>query len=153
MRADRLIQFLDHPENLQASSLSVLEEWVNKYPFFQTAHLLRVKNLQNLDHNIDKHILNLTAAYVSDRKVLYYLLHKLHDDTSLPESQEEDASLHEKDYKESMQENIADTLEQQKDLYKLESDHEIELIPGLAIDVRKEYGNDSDLEYKVPHSP
>jgi hypothetical protein len=147
MSADRLIQFLDHPEDLNSGSLPMLEDWVDKYPFFQTAHLLRVKNIQNLDPEIDKHILNLTAAYVSDRKVLYYLLHTLHEETIAPESREGYPVLYEKDYKESMQENISDTLHKQVDLYSLDPDHDIELIPGLAIDVRKEYGSVSDTGY------
>jgi tetratricopeptide (TPR) repeat protein len=47
----------------------------------------------------------------------------------------------EKEYKESLKENIADTLNKQLHYYEVETEHEIELIPGLAIDVRKEYGD------------
>jgi hypothetical protein len=150
MNAEKLVKYLEDPEDLNGNSLNTLEEWVKEYPFFQSAHLLRVKNVQNLHGEIDKHLLNLTAAYVSDRKVLYYLLHKFQESSAssadTAEDKEDESGLPEKEYKESLKENISETLDKQKGLYDLEPDHEIELIPGLAIDIRKEYGTGIDLE-------
>ncbi|MBN1949820.1 MAG: tetratricopeptide repeat protein [Bacteroidales bacterium] len=146
MSADKLIQYIEEPDRLNAMSLARLEEWIEQYPFFQTAHLLRVKNLQNLHDKIDKQVLNLTAAYVGDRKVLYYLLHKFHETQEAPAENAEEARLHDKDIKDSMQENISDTITRQVDIYSMEPGHEIELIPGLAIDVRKEYGDGVEFD-------
>lgn len=147
MTSEKLIQFIKDPERLNEGSLPLIEEWIEDYPFFQTAHLLRVKNMQNLHHQLDKDVLNLTATYVSDRKVLYYLLHSFHD-TEVDELEDyEEPRVHDKEIKESLQENIADTIvRQQEDVSGLEPEHEIELIPGLAIDIRKEYGEGMELE-------
>jgi hypothetical protein len=45
-----------------------------------------------------------------------------------------------------LQENIAATLNKQLHYFEFEPEHEIELIPGLAIDLRKEYGNGIELD-------
>jgi hypothetical protein len=144
-----LIHYLENPEVLNASSNQAITDMIEKYPFFQTARLLRIKNLQKIYQTVGKDELHLTAAYVTDRKVLYYLLCKFSpgvqdvtDSRGFPGKQ---VSL-EKEYKDSLKENIAETLDKQLHYYELEPEHEIELIPGLAIDVRKEYGSGIELD-------
>jgi hypothetical protein len=146
-----LIHYLENPEGLNSASNESIRSLIEKYPFFQTARLLQIKNLQQLYQTVDKQFLNLTAAYVTDRKVLYYLLYKL--GSTMPVTVDardiqNKASSFEKEYKDSLKENIADTLNKQLHYYELEAEHEIELIPGLAIDIRKEYGNGIELEDK-----
>ena len=87
MDADRLIEYIQNPGALNASSLLTIEQWLKNYPYFQTAHLLRIKNLQNLQGQADPKELHRTAAYVCDRKVLYYLLQTpvAEPDTEMPE--------------------------------------------------------------------
>ena len=162
MLPEELIRYIETPSLLSEKSLDDLNRIIEKYPFFQTARLLRIRNLQNIHHRIDPRELHETAAFVIDRKVLYYLLH------SLPEKEEEvitgkteteiisgqetikkeyhDDKGIEKNIKDSMQENIRDILDKQKHIYQFESEDEIELVPGLAIDVRKQYGGGVDLE-------
>jgi hypothetical protein len=146
-----LFNYLENPERLNFSSSKIISDLIEKYPFFQTARLLQIKNLQQIHHTIDRQTLNLTAAYVSDRKVLYYLLHK-------PDVMEVDEPVmlishsktisHEKDFKDTLQENIAATLNKQVLYSDFEPEHEIELIPGLTIDLRKEYGDGIELDDK-----
>jgi hypothetical protein len=141
--------YLEDPEILNSSSYKTIDELIEKYPFFQTARLLQIKNLQNIHHSIDRQALNLTAAYVTDRKVLYYLLHKpdvMENKSSVTLTTQSKLVSHEKDYKDTLQENIAATLNKQLHYFEFEPEHEIELIPGLAIDLRKEYGNGIELD-------
>ncbi len=148
MHNDTLNIYLESPEKLDSMSLKKLEDWMEHYPFFQTARLLHIKNIHILKGKVEKEVLNHTAVFVSDRKVLYYLLHKLpgQEKEIFSEEPEVQPVRYSKEVKDSMKENIADTLTQQRHIYDLDTDREIELIPGLAIDVRKEYGKDIELE-------
>lgn len=155
MSPENLIEYIEYPEKLSLQSLNEIENLVNTYPFFQTVRLLHTKNLQNAHKQIDQKDLHLTAAYVTDRKVLYYLLNKFSYTVS---SQEESiqskpgsekisqAVPAEKDVKDSMQENISDTLQNQLLISNLENSADIELVPGLAIDIRKQYGEEPNTD-------
>jgi hypothetical protein len=144
-----LIRYLENPETLDFSSQKPIGELIDKFPFFQTARLLQIMNLQLINKKVDKQALNLTAAYVTDRKVLYYLLYRF--SPSLTEGmispvQDDRTLVFEKAYKDSMKENIAETLSKQLHYYELDPKHEIELIPGLAIDIRKQYGEGIEID-------
>jgi hypothetical protein len=149
--ANILIKYIENPDILNSSSIDTISRLIDEYPFFQTARLLYIKNLQKINHSVEKNNLNTTAAYVTDRKVLYYLLYRfgpVAQDSELRISTSDKTQVFEKEYKDSLKENIAETLNKQLHYYELEPEHEIELIPGLAIDVRKEYGNGIDLDYQ-----
>ncbi len=148
MITNLLYRYLASPERLDSESLKKLEDWMENYPFFQTARLLHIKNIQNLEGQVKKEELNQTAAYVTDRKVLYYLLHKFsgQEKETLSENGETESVKYSKDIKDTMKENIAETITRQRLIFDLEPDREIELIPGLAIDIRKEYGKNIELE-------
>ena len=143
--------YIQKPEKLDKQSLSVLSELIQKYPFFQTARLLHIKNIQNIDLQIDKNELNLTATYVSDRKTLYYLLHKIpsKSQNAEPKSDQPKQSTVEKEIKDSLKENISSTINDQLSYYEMAPAAEIELIPGLAIDIRKEYGDGIELDDQI----
>jgi hypothetical protein len=47
-----------------------------------------------------------------------------------------------------LQENIAATLNEQIQYFQFQPEETIELIPGLTIDVRKEYGDGIELDDK-----
>lgn len=66
---------MHHPEKLSGTSISALDEIIKSFPYFQTAHLLYLKNLhaQNSIHYNNQ--LKIAAAYSGDRKVLYHLIH------------------------------------------------------------------------------
>jgi len=228
LTSENLIKFIDSPSGLDSDSLALLVDTIEKYPFFQTARLLYVKNLHNVNEQVGKNDLNLTAAYIVDRKVLYYLLHKLpqkettetseyipiqerpgeaeakeiettevenvqekvdeiilsvpatedletssaaYENISEVEPQdlkeiakaekaEELTSFEidsvevkqdkprsvEKEIKDNMQENISDTLQHQLDYINQNLGTEIELVPGLAIDIRKQYGEGIEID-------
>ncbi|MGD2033655.1 MAG: tetratricopeptide repeat protein [Bacteroidales bacterium] len=146
-----LSTYIQKPERLDQESLKGLNETIEKYPFFQTARLLHIKNVQNVNSKVDENELHLTATYVSDRKILYYLLHKF----PVPAKKTERKNIYgagnhvEKEIKDTLKENISSTLNEQLNIYDTIPEAEIELIPGLAIDVRKEYGAGIELDDKT----
>jgi hypothetical protein len=153
MEYDNILNYIDSPEKLDNSSLGILSETIEKFPFFQTARLLYIKNIHVLQKNVGKQLLNQTAAYVIDRKVLYYLLHSLQD-AALPSGEIEKQQTNtvpcvEKNIKDTLQENISDTLTSQLSYYKNETNENFELITGVAIDIRKQYGEGITLENKT----
>lgn len=152
MIIDILINYIDKPEKLNQNSLKDLSELVGKYPFFQTLRLLHIKNVQIIEGAVAKEELNHTAAFVADRKVLYYLLHKLPqaDESIEPITQQEikPVSLG-KEIKDTLRDNISETVSNQLDCLNRKIDEDIQLIPGLAIDVRKQYGQGIQLDEKI----
>jgi len=135
MEKERLMKYLHNPAELSVESLIELNSVIGNYPYFQTARLLLVKNYQLSENEHFESRLHYSAAYVTDRKILYYLLHPINalKDTGEDKSQENNA----KAIKGSLKENISDVIESQVDF---SHDSSFELIPEVAIDIRKEYG-------------
>ncbi len=75
MRRENIITFVHDPSKLDQSSLGELEELLDTYPWFQTAHLLVAKNHHNIDSIKFHEVLRDSAAYAGDRTVLYHLIH------------------------------------------------------------------------------
>ncbi len=76
MKRENIIAFVHDPTKLDQSSLGELEELLDTYPWFQTAHLLVAKNHHNIDSIKFHEVLRDSAAYAGDRTVLYHLIHK-----------------------------------------------------------------------------
>lgn len=70
MTQEELITYIEHPETLNKESLPELERLVKEYPYFQTASLLYLKNLKNVDDINFQYELKRTALLVPDRKRL-----------------------------------------------------------------------------------
>jgi len=71
MQPQELIRLLQQPEDLQANHLDALKSLVVHYPFFQPAHALYLKTLKNKDSYKYNNALKTTAAYTTDRSVLF----------------------------------------------------------------------------------
>ncbi len=148
-----IITYIDKPSLLNENTVIDLTLIAEKYPYFQTAQLLRIKNLFNLSPEAIKPVLNFTAAYVTDRKILYYLLHPIKEEkTGTEEKLSRDeghkpAKSPEKDVKDTIEENISDTLNNQITYLQQNNDDAIEF--STSIDVKKEYGDGVDLEQYV----
>jgi hypothetical protein len=74
MKRENIIAFVHDPTKLDQSSLGELEELLDVYPWFQTAHLLVAKNHHNIDSIKFHEVLRESAAYAGDRTVLYHLI-------------------------------------------------------------------------------
>ena len=76
MRKDDFISYVNDPGALDKETLAGLDELLKSYPYFQTAHLLYLKNLYNFGHIRFDTQLKISSLYVADRRRLYELLHE-----------------------------------------------------------------------------
>lgn len=65
---------IEKPLRLSTEDIQRLEDILEVYPYFQTAHLLHAKALKNTDSIKFEKILPLKAIYVSNREKLYDLI-------------------------------------------------------------------------------
>ncbi|NJK85360.1 MAG: hypothetical protein HC906_04710 [Bacteroidales bacterium] len=145
MNQREIIKYLHAPEMLQNSTVDYLEKLREDYPFFQTAHLLLIRNYKNLDSPRFTENLNFTAAYVSDRRMLYELLHSGVKVIQEPEEKVGNSYSKNRIITDNLKDNISQVLESQLNEYNNTKESEIDLIQ-IAIDVRKEYGKGIDLD-------
>jgi tetratricopeptide (TPR) repeat protein len=140
-----LITHLTHPGMLNSQSLNDLLEVRIKYPYFQTAHLLVVKNKFDLGIEEWQKELESVSAYVTDRRVLYDLIYPLEEtqsaslQTDTPVKDIEPA--HESTPAPTLRENISNLLSWQLEELELMDPDEAELVPEIAIDIDKSYGD------------
>ena len=74
MTRDQMLRYLDDPSVLNERTLGELREILDEYPYFQTGHLLYVRNLQNESNFRFSGQLKTCAVYATDRTLLYHLL-------------------------------------------------------------------------------
>ncbi|MCX6236183.1 MAG: hypothetical protein NTY07_01280 [Bacteroidia bacterium] len=74
MTRDQMLRYLDDPSALNERTLGELREILDEYPYFQSAHLLYVRNLQNESNFRFSGQLKTSAVYATDRTILYHLL-------------------------------------------------------------------------------
>ena len=74
MNREEFITYLKNPLKLDKKSLPEFNEVLEEFPFFQTGHLLYLKNLHNLDHIRYGTQLKKSAAFINNREVLYRLI-------------------------------------------------------------------------------
>jgi hypothetical protein len=146
-----LAKYLKNPEDLDNQSIQEVNLLKEEFPYFQTAHLLATKNHHNIGSADFEKTLHLAAAYVSDRRVLYDLLFNP-GLAAIRMSKEKPAATTSRIIKNNLKDNISETLNNQ--IRNLEStDYDkMELIPEVAIDVRKEYGEGvefDDLDLRI----
>ena len=76
MNKNQFISLLEKPDELSSENTTLLSSLVKEFPYFQTAHLLYVKNLNDQNSIHYNNQLQIAAAYSTDRKVLYELINK-----------------------------------------------------------------------------
>ena len=74
MTREQMLDYLDHPDQLNEKNLIELKEILDEYPYFQSAHLLYVRNLSNEKNFRFASQLKVSAIHATDRSVLYQLL-------------------------------------------------------------------------------
>ncbi|MEA1896059.1 MAG: hypothetical protein U9N53_00185 [Bacteroidota bacterium] len=74
MNREEFISYLRNPASLDKKSLPEISELAEEFPFFQSGHLLFLKNLHNLDHIRFGSQLKKSSSIISDRERLYDLL-------------------------------------------------------------------------------
>ena len=74
MMQQQLHQWIKHPECLNRETLFELRTLLARYPYFQTARLLYLKNLYLLHDISFGEELRRAALYVTDRRILFQLV-------------------------------------------------------------------------------
>ncbi len=67
-------EWINHPELLNRDTLYELRNLIARYPYFQTARLLYLKNLYCLHDATFGEELRKAALYITDRRILFYLI-------------------------------------------------------------------------------
>lgn len=96
MTQQQLYEWIAHPELLTRDTLYELRTLLARYPYFQTARLLYLKNLFLLHDITFGEELRKAALYISERKVLFYLIEGERFTLTSPDRQppvEEEAEL------------------------------------------------------------
>jgi tetratricopeptide (TPR) repeat protein len=166
MQKNQLLSYIHHTGKLDRESLEKIRKIKEQYPYFNTSRLLLIRNLYQLNEEEYLKEIEIAAAHVNDRRILYELIHPL---TEVPLSMEEQITIlpanetpvtHEevtkpasepKD-KPDLQKNIANLLSWQLHELELVDPLEAELVPEIAIDIDKTYGNErvaEDMIYKT----
>lgn len=60
-----------HPQKISKGEMSLLQSIIEKYPYFQSARALQLKGLKNENSFLYNDALKLTAAYTTDRNILF----------------------------------------------------------------------------------
>ena len=71
LNKDKYIQFLEKPELISVENSSEITALIQEYPYFQSAKALRLKVLKNQESYKYNNELKITAAYTTDRTVLF----------------------------------------------------------------------------------
>ena len=74
MEIQHLQEWIQHPEQLNQDSLYELRKLLARYPYFQVARLLYLKNLYLLHEASFRDELRKSALFVSDLSVLFYYI-------------------------------------------------------------------------------
>jgi tetratricopeptide (TPR) repeat protein len=75
MEKEEFLKLTEKPYLLSQSSTEELKHITKKYPFFQAAWMLYLKNLKNNGNPLFETVLKKAALMLPDRKQLYHFLH------------------------------------------------------------------------------
>ena len=78
MKREEMIKYLENPHKLNEYSLSELRALLRKYPYFQTAHMLFLLNLKNINDPRYREFLKQSAVYINDRDKFLRLVNQLY---------------------------------------------------------------------------
>ena len=87
MNREEFISYIKDPSRLDKDSLPEMNELVQDFPYFQSGHLLFLRNLRNLDHIRLGSQLKKSSVRIGNREVLYELLHGLRAGPGIPGTQ------------------------------------------------------------------
>jgi tetratricopeptide (TPR) repeat protein len=146
MQKTEILKYLRHPESLNHESLDKILKVKDSYPYFQTMHLLELKTRFLIGDESYLTEIESVASYVADRIVLYNLLYPItgaaDDDLAETETQ-----LHSSNP--TLRDNISNLLTMQLEELELIDPSEAELVPEIALDINKTYGNNDQLDESV----
>ena len=72
----RVLELLKNPENIQSDDLKLLESEIKSKPYIQNIRALHLLGTHRYSPEIYQKILSETAAYTTDKKILYHFINK-----------------------------------------------------------------------------
>ncbi len=72
--ADKLNEYIHRPETMDEDSVRELRALLERYPYFQTARMLYLKNLYLIHDEAFADELKRSVLYVADRRCLFYFI-------------------------------------------------------------------------------
>jgi hypothetical protein len=81
-------KYIKQPDELNEISAKEIKEVLDRYPYFQAAHLLYLKNLHTINDDKYKSQLTVTSLYAPHRKALYNLIHHINAQNQIAEAPE-----------------------------------------------------------------
>ena len=72
--SNRIEKWMNDPKSLSQQDFELLSESIKDYPYAQSLRLMYLANLKERNYSIFLEELKKSALYISDRKLLYYLL-------------------------------------------------------------------------------
>jgi hypothetical protein len=78
MNTEVFTNIISHPEILKDFQVAELKNIIKKYPYFQSARALYLKGLKNNDSYRYNNELKITAAFTTDRSVLFDFITSIH---------------------------------------------------------------------------
>ena len=96
-----VLHYIHHPEQLDKESLFQLRQLVAKYPFYQPARILMLRNLFLLHDPAFDEELRRAAIFITDRNVLFEMVEAAHyllgkektEETNPPKEKEENRTM------------------------------------------------------------
>lgn len=70
----RVLELLKTPKNIQSEDLNLLKEEINSFPYVQNIRALYLYGVHLYDKDNYQKVLSTTAAYTTDKKILYQLI-------------------------------------------------------------------------------
>lgn len=70
----RVLELLKNPKNIQSEDLHLLKEEINSFPYIQNIRALHLYGVHLYDKENYQKALSATAAYTTDKKILYQLI-------------------------------------------------------------------------------
>lgn len=72
----RVLELLQRPENISREDISLLQNEISKFPYMQSVRTLHLSAIFNFDAENYQKELTKTAAYTTDKKILYTFINK-----------------------------------------------------------------------------
>ena len=71
---ERVLELLKAPKNIQSEDLGLLKQEIDSYPYIQNIRALYLYGVYRYDQGNYQKVLSTTAAYTTDKKILYQLI-------------------------------------------------------------------------------
>jgi len=105
MMNTRVLELLKNPKNIQSEDLQLLKEEINSFPYIQNIRALHLYGVHLYDKENYQKVLSATAAYTTDKKILYQLINGKIQQQVKPEIVEKEEIISDKIIETPIQEN------------------------------------------------